>query len=192
MPPPTSVVRALKPSLFQTWSAPALVIVLLLLSTRDCAKSLVSRAGTVSRVHVSSRSGGWVCRPAAKTGRERGEEVGEEEEREEGTGREEGEEESLSAESRQAGRQRAGWLRLHVRGRLSSCREEHCLKQGGLGVVLRRNRAFPTWFDIPKQRRVYSLSMALIVDIWWLTVILWWAFYGVSCRSYVAYCTTEM
>ena len=108
MPPPTSVVRALKPSLFQTWSAPALVIVLLLLSTRDCAKSLVSRAGTVSRVHVSSRSGGWVCRPAAKTGRERGEEVGEEEEREEGTGREEGEEESLSAESRQAGSELAG------------------------------------------------------------------------------------
>lgn len=34
-------------------------IVLLLLSTRDCAKSLVSRAGTVSRVHVSSQSGGW-------------------------------------------------------------------------------------------------------------------------------------
>lgn len=64
----------------------------------------------MSRVHVSSRSGGWVCRPAAKTGRERGEEVGEEEEREEGTGREEGEEESLSAESRQAGRQAASWL----------------------------------------------------------------------------------
>ncbi len=56
-PPP--VVTALKPSLFQTWSALALVIVLLLLSTRDCAKSLVSQAGTVSRVHVSSRSGGW-------------------------------------------------------------------------------------------------------------------------------------
>lgn len=55
---------------------------------------------------MSSRSGGWVCRPAAKTGREQGEEVGEEEEREEGTGREEGEEESLSAESRQAG----SWL----------------------------------------------------------------------------------
>lgn len=34
-------------------------IVLLLLSARDCAKSLVSRAGTVSRVHVSSQSGGW-------------------------------------------------------------------------------------------------------------------------------------
>ena len=36
-----------------------LLLLLLLLSTRDCAKSLVSRAGTVSRVHVSSRSGGW-------------------------------------------------------------------------------------------------------------------------------------
>lgn len=35
------------------------VIVLLLLFTRDCAKILVSRAGTVSRVHVSSQSGGW-------------------------------------------------------------------------------------------------------------------------------------
>lgn len=56
---PPSLFAALNPSLFQTWSALALVIVLLLLSTRDCAKSLVSRAGTVSTVHVSSRSGGW-------------------------------------------------------------------------------------------------------------------------------------
>lgn len=35
------------------------IVLLLLLSTRDCAKSLVSQAGTVSRVHVSSQSGGW-------------------------------------------------------------------------------------------------------------------------------------
>lgn len=61
-------------------------LLLLLLSTRDCAKSLVSRAGTVSRVHVSSQSGGWrtdgsaagpqprqAGRQEEKRGRDRGE-----------------------------------------------------------------------------------------------------------------------
>lgn len=61
-------------------------LLLLLLSTRDCAKSLVSQAGTVSRVHVSSQSGGWrtdgsaagpqprqAGRQEEKRGRDRGE-----------------------------------------------------------------------------------------------------------------------
>lgn len=54
----------------------------------------------------------------------------EEENRDEGRGQEE---ERLSAES---SRQGAGWLSLHVRGSLSSCREEHCLKNKGGGWVL--------------------------------------------------------
>lgn len=62
----------------------------------------------------------WVCRPAAKTGRE--------EDREEGRGRENGEEERLSAESKQAGRWQAQPTRERqsfiLHGRALSAKQE--------------------------------------------------------------------
>lgn len=139
---------------------------LLLLSTRDCAKSLVSQAGTVSRVHVSSWSGDWRIDGSAgpePEGREEGRRI-----REKGRGerRRERRKDSVLKASMQG----AGWLSLHVRGSLSSCGEEHCLQRKGrgrwwwrrgLGVVFRGNRAFPTWSDIPKQKGLFVNSLWL-------------------------------
>lgn len=118
----------------------------------------------------------WVCKPGAGKGREGGRRI-----REKGRGerRRERRKDSVLKASMQG----AGWLSLHVRGSLSSCGEEHCLQRKGrgwwwwrrgLGVVFRGNRAFPTWSDIHKQRPVCELSVALIVNIQWLTVIIWY------------------
>lgn len=81
----------------------------------------------------------WVCRPAAKAGREEDREGGRE-----------GEGGGGSMERRKdlvlkASGQGAGRLSLHVRGRLLSCREERCLQneRGQMGVVLWGNGTFP-------------------------------------------------
>lgn len=118
LPPPTCVVTALKTSQFQTWSALLLVIVLLLLSKQDCAKSLVSKAVTVSRVHVSRWSGGWwidgFAGLEAKARREgKGGAGGRQQKR--GEEEEEARKEGRRRESRiDSGKLGAVWLRRHV------------------------------------------------------------------------------
>lgn len=101
-------------------------LLLLLLSTRDCAKSLVSRAGTVSRVHVSSQSGGWRTDGSAAGPQPR--QAGRQEEKRGREGQRGGRGWMLQAN--QAG----SWQSQHAR--VSSCRKNPVCKTGGGGRLM--------------------------------------------------------
>lgn len=93
----------------------------------------MSRAGTVSRVHVSWRSGGWringpACSEPKRTGRE--ERGGGEEDEDEGRGRRK----DCGEVKASRGGEGVGWLRLHVRRSLSSCEKKTVCKTRGMAA----------------------------------------------------------